>query len=266
MYNIYRYILALFFLTFVHNVQASTGEEMHKNIENIDRFMYYQQFYDAFQSWEDMIHKYSLEAIAQELSYKDFMQFMGLSLAHLNNSNETTDYRVYYNLLDLRRKFFPKQALRSHFRFYENRIQFFLKCRDNSNILSDKVFYYYCVLESKDISTTVKKEIWKDFEKISQRYKYSRSLIDIGFIGYMYQIYLDKFPERKGNIQPILENLGNRMISLDKHWMNWYSILWSSYASGSIQYQRNLSNAQLNYIGDTDRLNMILNEIAAQSY
>jgi hypothetical protein len=106
--------------------------------------------------------------------------------------------------------------------------------------------------------------IWRDIEKLGRRYTYSRNLLDLSDIGYIYQKYLDTFPEKKEIVRPYLNHIGKRIIQLDPHWTNGYSILSSSYESGSIDYRVNLENASQNYIGNPNRKEAIINQIALQ--
>lgn len=129
-------------------------------------------------------------------------------------------------------------------------------------ILADKTYYYYCLFMNEDISRTVKSAAWKDIEKLARRYTFSRNILDLSNIGYIYQQYLVAFPEKKEKVRPILNRIGKRMVKLDPHWTNAYIILSSSYESGSIEYRNNLRDASENYIGDADRWDRIMKEIA----
>lgn len=261
MLYILRFLLLFIFLSLIQWSYASTGSEIHESIERIKIDAYHGQYIEADKQFGVLIQKYEINVLAEKLSYDDVLVFLE-GVGFYSPSLERK--RQYYAFLDKRKELFPLQVTRPGFSFFDLWPRFLLKCQDTSVILADKTYYYYCLFMNEDISHTVKSAAWKDIEKLARRYTFSRNMLDLSNIGYMYQQYLLAFPEKKEEVRPLLNRIGKRMVKLDPHWTNAYIILSSSYESGSLEYKKVLSDASENYIGDSDRKDKIMNAIAEQ--
>lgn len=232
---------------------------------DIQTELYHQKFDDATSRWLDLMRKYDLSELTQNLSYTDFIELMEFSDIRRRSADLGSNAdRDYYKLLDLRMKYFPKDAEKATYQYYRDPRTFFLSCNYASSYLIDTVYINWCMMKNVTVNVHNKKQIWSNIQLLYKRNLHSKNLANLGTIGFILQAYAHEYPEFRNNTKPLLLTIGRRMIDIDPHWMNGYDILISGYDKKSDKYQETINLTRENYIGDPSRLDSVMKDLENQ--
>ncbi len=250
---------------FSSGVFAASWSDIHRSIVDIQLDLYHQKFDDVEYKTLNLMSHADLSEITQMVAYQDFLMLMEFSLIRLDSAEKwSSAYRTYYKLLDLRKKYFPKDAKRAAYQYYRDPRAFFLDCTYHPTNLTDTVYTNWCMMENVQLRSSRKKQIWKNILSLYQRSIHSKNLTDLGTIGFVFQRYGDIYSGSRADTLPLLLVLGKRMVEIDPHWMNGYSILVSVYEKESDDYRENIRIGRENYIGDSGRLDRVMKDIDNQ--
>ncbi len=238
----------------------TTSNQYIKKLDQIGTLLNHQDHESASVIYKE-IQSYSGDEIIQDLDYDHFMMRIWLVFTFL----EKDFLRRERELIESRLQYFPSEKDNAKILSMIGDSWFSEKCKGNEQGVIDTIEIGFCWIRNKKIDDSQKKMVVGDliknlYEKIIQR-KNIQEMSDLGNLIGMYQNTY-KYP----SLYEYQRTLGESIISIDSHFVNWYLLLISGDVSSTDNQkqvnQEIFETMKKNYIWDKTQYDFLIPQYA----